>query len=72
MKKNKPHDPNQKYVFADKVFRDPFTPFFDSYKDHVFVIENRYDDHLALKCVDDPSIRVSGLVEMDLLRRWWG
>lgn len=70
MRRPKVRDLKGKYIFADKVFRSPYAPYFDNYKDHVFVIVGEVDDHYDLRCVDDPSVGVDGWVEFDLLRRW--
>lgn len=67
-------------VFRSHVFHPPFTPYYDRYKDHLFVVEKYYDEedademeeidsHLWLKCVSDPIIKVNGYVHAeDLLK----
>lgn len=65
------------YRFAAKVFEEPYTPYYDSYQGHIFVIDHYHDDvhpeeaydHVWLKCVDEPNLKVNGYVELDNLQK---
>jgi hypothetical protein len=62
--------------FKNKVYTEPYAPYYDLYKDHVFQIDkighpdedepidNR---HVLLKCLDNPSLLVAGYVHEDEL-----
>lgn len=55
-------------VFEDKVFSPPYTPYYDSYKGHIFeVLAFHEGDHVKLKCVDDPSVAMQGYPHADEL-----
>lgn len=55
-------------VFNAKVFKKPYTPYYDTYKGHVFEVENISDGHVKLKCVSDPKVIVNGRVHEDELQ----
>jgi hypothetical protein len=60
------------YTFHDKVFKEPYTPYFDSYKGHTFVIDHASDEdetgnHVWLTCISDDSVKVAGYVHLDQL-----
>ena len=59
-----------KVTFKAHVYAPPFAPYYDAYKGHVFVIDHRHPepeatDHVWLECIDDPSVKVQGYVELD-------
>lgn len=61
-----------KYRFCEKVYSAPYAPYYDSYRDHVFVIDHYSEEdesrqHVWLTCVSDPDIVVKGYVELDQL-----
>lgn len=59
-----------KVEFMPHVFEAPYTPHYDAYKGHLFEVvtimcdadDGEVEDHLELRCVDDPSISVNGFV----------
>lgn len=60
------------YRFHDKVFSEPYTPYYDAYSGHTFVIdhastEDETGNHVWLTCVSDDSIKVAGYVHLDQL-----
>lgn len=60
----------KKYQFKKRVFAPPFAPYYDNYRGHQFVIDHAHPDaeavgHVWLTCVDDPSVKVDGYVEME-------
>lgn len=60
------------YVFHDKVFSEPYTPYYDAYRGHTFVIDHASDEdetgnHVWLTCISDDSIKVAGYVHLDQL-----
>lgn len=60
-----------KVCFRSKVFKPPYTPYYDAYKGHAFEVVNiRAHDHIELKCVSDPTLKVAGLVHDDELKRF--
>jgi len=70
------HEINSTVVFHSKVFYDPYRPYYDEYKNHIFRItqvhtQEPYGDplepHYTLICVDDPAITVKGNVHGDEL-----
>jgi hypothetical protein len=65
-------------VFDVRVFKPPYTPYYDEYKGHVFQIvkihtTEPYGDpeapHAELICIDDSKIRVDGNVDLYLLEQ---
>jgi hypothetical protein len=60
----------QRVVFNPKVFKAPYAPYYDAYKDHEFEIValHHRDTHIELKCVDDPAVLVKGYVHPDELK----
>ena len=63
-----------KFKFDNKMFKAPFAPFYNRYKDHEFVIdhyhpEDELQQHVFVKCVDDPELKVDGYVDIrDLVK----
>ena len=58
-----------KYKFRGLVFEPPYTPYYDSYRGHVFAIDHYSEEdesrqHVRLTCVSDPDIIVKGYVEL--------
>ena len=62
--------------FHPKVYRPPYTPWYDEYDGHLFEVvacytEEPYGDeaepHYKLKCIDDPSVKLKGNVHEDEL-----
>jgi hypothetical protein len=53
--------------FRAKVFRPPWSPHYDEYRGHLFVIEafKHSRSHLQLRCLSDPTIVMKGLVHPD-------
>lgn len=50
----------------------PYAPYYDPYVNHVFAVDHQYpapfaEDHVWLRCVDDPEIQVDGCVDVKLL-----
>jgi hypothetical protein len=63
----------KQYIFKPHVYEPPFSPYYDSYKDHKFIISGTHpqtSDHVYLKCIDDPSIKVNGCVDMEDLEEY--
>ena len=60
----------QRVVFNPKVFKAPYAPYYDAYKDHEFeVVALHYrGTHIELKCVDAPEVLVKGYVHPDELK----
>jgi hypothetical protein len=57
----------KQYIFKPHVYKKPFAPHYDSYKNHLFHIIGYHpeaEDHVYLKCSDDPSIIVDGYVDL--------
>lgn len=54
-------------VFNPKVYSVPYTPFYDKYKGHTFVVSDVAEDHYALKCISDNNLIVDGYVHEDEL-----
>ncbi len=52
--------------FHEKVFGPPWQPYYDKYKDLIFVVVAlHYDDtHVELTCLEDPNIKVDGYVHL--------
>jgi hypothetical protein len=64
----------KRYEFKKHVYAPPYTPYYDAYKGHVFVIDHYHPDkdatdHVWLICVDDPKVKVLGYVEIGDLKR---
>lgn len=62
-------------IFNERVFRAPYTPYYDKYKGHKFIVvefhpEDGADhDHVWLYCTTDSSINVDGYVDTsDLIK----
>lgn len=58
-----------KVKFNEKVYSDPYTPFYDEYKDHEFVVIALHynDSHVELSCTSDSNLAVVGYVHADEL-----
>lgn len=52
-------------VFKPKVYSAPYTPYYDKYKGHTFVVTDVAEDHYALKCISDSNVIVDGYVHED-------
>ena len=66
------------YRFKGKVFEAPYAPHYESYRGHLFVIDHYHNeaypeeeknDHVWLKCVDEPNLKVNGYVELSDLQQ---
>ncbi len=60
------------YHFHDKVFLEPYAPYYDAYRGHTFVIdhassEDETGNHVWLTCISDENIKVAGYVHLDQL-----
>lgn len=58
------------YKFKNKVFSEPYAPYFDAYRDHVFQIIKSMNDgsgHVLLNCVDTPALKIEEFIEKDYL-----
>lgn len=60
------------YRFHEKVFREPYAPYYDAYYNQTFVIdhassEDNSGNHVWLTCISDESIKVDGYVHLDQL-----
>jgi NAD(P)H-flavin reductase len=56
-----------KVQFREKVYRKPYTPYYDDYKGHAFEIVGVHEgDHIELKCITGDTI-VKGHVHDDEL-----
>ena len=57
--------------FRSKVFKPPYTPYYDAYQGHKFkVVAMHYDNsHAELACISDPTIKVTGYVHPDDLKQ---
>lgn len=57
--------------FRSKVFEAPYTPYYDAYKGHKFQVVAVYDEgeHVELKCISDPSLKLAGCPHADELKR---
>ena len=58
------------YRFCDRVFEEPYRPYYDAYQGHVFRIchyhpEDEMCGHVWLICEDDPTIKVQGYVHFE-------
>ena len=57
----------EKVIFHEKVYHEPYSPYYDKYMFHVFVIESKEECNLySLKCIDG-DINVDGTVFEDCL-----
>lgn len=61
-----------KFKFKDKVYKPPYSPYYDMYRGHVFVIDHFHRDdeslqHVWLKCITDSNLKVAGYVELHQL-----
>lgn len=61
------------YQFRDIVFEPPYTPYYDEYRGHTFVIdyyseEDENRQHVRLTCISNPDIIVNGYVELYQLK----
>jgi hypothetical protein len=58
----------EQYKFHPKVFKPPYAPYYDTYKNHSFTIV-RYPKeapgHIEVRCIDDPNIKVNGFIHFD-------
>lgn len=58
------------YKFKQKVFKTPYTPYYDHYKGHKFVIKEMHEgDHVYLECISDSNVKVNGYVHLDEIER---
>lgn len=66
---------NQHYRLGGDVF-EKYAPHYDSYRGHVFVIDHYHSymypeeeckDHVWLRCVDMPELKMGGYIELDNL-----
>lgn len=60
------------FVFKDKVYKPPYSPYYDRYKGHTFVINHFHPEdenlqHVWLDCTTDRNLRVLGYVELHQL-----
>lgn len=56
-----------KYRFFDFVYEEPYSPYYNKYHGHEFVIDHYSTEdreHVWLKCISDPTIIVAGYVEL--------
>lgn len=53
-----------KYKFKDRMFTDPlYAPYYSKYKGHHFIVVNiPYSGHAEIQCINDPTLKVDGLV----------
>ena len=63
-----------RYRFKDFVYSTPYTPYYNTYKDHEFIIDHYSEEdelrqHVWLICVSDASLRVNGYVELYQIER---
>ena len=58
------------YAFREYMFKDPYAPYFDAYKEHTFrIVKEPYPNHVELECASDPELIVKGLVHTwDLIK----
>lgn len=61
-----------RYRFDQKVFSEPYAPYYDAYKNQTFVVdhvssEDESGSHVWLTCISDASIKVSGYIHLDEL-----
>lgn len=63
---------NQHYRLKKRVFKE-YSPHYDSYRGHIFLIdhyhyekypEEKCIDHVWLKCVDMPELKIGGYIEL--------
>ena len=58
-----------KYVFHERVYDEPFMPYYDEYKGHTFEVDHLHPEdpegHVFMRCVSDPSIKVKGAVHWE-------
>lgn len=57
------------YKFRSRMFEDPYRPYYEAYRDHVFRIchyhpEDETGGHVWLVCDDDPAVEVKGYVHL--------
>lgn len=58
-----------KVEFKSWVFNHPaYAPYFLKYKDLVFKISDKIDDHYLLKCISDPEFRCDGGFHLEQLK----
>lgn len=56
--------------FHEKVFREPYSPYYDNYKNHKFrIVKTHEDNHYELECISDPNLIVKGWVHGDELKK---
>lgn len=70
------------YRLASHVYKPPYTPYYDDYKDHFFKIDhshsskypeehdNEWSDSYWLICLDDSSVKVKGYIDYEDLEIW--
>ena len=61
-----------RYRFHDKVFHEPYAPYYDSYLGQTFVIdhasaEDETGNHVWLTCISDENIKVSRYIYLEQL-----
>ena len=55
-------------TFNEKVFKEPYIPYYDVYFGHTFKVIARHEgDHYTVVCIDDPNVKVQGNVHEDEL-----
>lgn len=63
---------NQHYRLGGDIY-EKMSPHYDSYRGHIFVIDHYHyekypddecDDHVYIKCVDMPELKVGGYIEV--------
>jgi hypothetical protein len=58
----------QHVTFHPKVFKPPYTPYYDEYEGHTFqIIALHEGGHIELKCVSG-DVKVAGYVHSDVLQ----
>lgn len=61
-----------RWKFHDRVFAEPYSPYYDDYVGQEFVIdhwleEDEQNQHVMLTCITNPAIMVKGYVELSNL-----
>jgi len=61
-----------RYRFHEILFREPYAPYYDAYRNQIFVIdhtstEDESGNHVWLTCISDERIKVSGYVHLEQL-----
>ena len=58
------------YVFDDRVYNEPYAPFYNKYKGHRFIVDHYHPDddskeHVWLTCTTDAQVEVDGYVHFE-------